>query len=59
MIDPIKGWLKITQYDDKCAITVTNLVENMWLSKYPFKQKSQTLKDLNLLVMSSKKPYSV
>ena len=35
MIDPVTGWFQITQYDDKIAISVANLVETMWLTKYP------------------------
>ena len=34
MIDPVTGWLEITQYYDKIAITITNLVETMWLTRY-------------------------
>ena len=35
MIDPVTGWFKITQYDDKRAISIANLVETMWLTIYP------------------------
>ena len=35
MIDPVTGWFEITQCDDKRAILITNLVETMWLSRYP------------------------
>ena len=35
MIDPVIGWFKITQYDDKIAITISNLVETTWLTGYP------------------------
>jgi hypothetical protein len=35
MIDPATGWLKIKQYDDKKSITVTNIVEQEWLTCYP------------------------
>ena len=35
MIDPVTGWFKITQYDDKGAITIVNLVETTWLTGYP------------------------
>ena len=35
MIDPVTGWFEIVQYDDKRAITIANLVETMWLSRYP------------------------
>ena len=35
MIDPVTGWSEITQYDDKRAISIENLVETMWLTRYP------------------------
>ena len=35
MIDPVTGWFEGVRYDDKRAITVTNLVETKWLSKCP------------------------
>ena len=35
IIDPVTGWLKIMQYGDKRAISVSNLVETTWLTIYP------------------------
>ena len=35
MTDPITLWFKINQYDNKYVISITNLVENTWLNKYP------------------------
>ena len=35
MIDPITGRFEITHYNDKKAISITNLVEPTWLLKYP------------------------
>ena len=35
MIDPATGWFEIHEYDDKRAITVANIVEQQWLSRYP------------------------
>ena len=35
MIEPVTGWFKITQYDDKIAISITILVENTCLTRYP------------------------
>ena len=35
MINPVTGWFEIVQYDDKREITIANLVETMWLSRYP------------------------
>ena len=35
MIDPVIGWSKITQYDDKRAISIVDLVETTWLTMYP------------------------
>jgi hypothetical protein len=34
MINPATGWFKIKQYDDKKSITVTNIVEQEWLTCY-------------------------
>ena len=36
MIDPATGWFEIHQYDDKRSITVANIVEQQWLSRYPW-----------------------
>ena len=35
MIYPVTGWFEITQYNNKKAITMENLVETTWLSIYP------------------------
>ena len=35
MIDPATGWFEIAEYDDKQSITVANIVERMWLTRYP------------------------
>ena len=35
MIDPATEWFKIAQYDDKKSITVANIVEQQWLTRYP------------------------
>ena len=35
MIDPVTGWFERTQYNDKKAITIENLVETTWLVRYP------------------------
>ena len=34
MTDPVTGWSKITQYDDKRGISIANLVETSWLTRY-------------------------
>ena len=34
MIDPVTGWFEIAQYEDKIEISIANLVETMWLSRY-------------------------
>ena len=36
MIDPASGWFEIHQYKDKQAITVANITEQEWLSRYPW-----------------------
>ena len=53
MIDAVTGWFKIAQYEDKRAISIANLVETMWLSRYPRPKKSHMTKERNLLVTSS------
>ena len=35
VVDPVTGWFKITQYDNKRAISIANLVETTWLTRYP------------------------
>ena len=34
-IYPVKGCSKITQYNNKRVISMENLVETMWMSRYP------------------------
>ena len=34
MDDTVMGWFLINQYDDKYVITIANLVETMWLTRY-------------------------
>jgi len=36
MIDPATGWFELHQYDDKRSITVANIVEQEWFSRYPW-----------------------
>jgi transposase InsO family protein len=36
MIDPATGWFEIHQYYDKRSITVANIVEQEWFSRYPW-----------------------
>ena len=36
MIDPVTGWFEIQQYDDKKSITVANIAEQEWFSRYPW-----------------------
>mgnify|MGYP002063500018 FL=1 len=35
MIDPATGWFEIVEYNDKKSITIANLMEMTWLSRYP------------------------
>jgi transposase InsO family protein len=39
MIDPATGWFEIHQYDDKRSITVDNIAEQEWISRYPWLSK--------------------
>jgi len=36
MIDPATGWFEIHEYNDKKSITVANIVEQEWFSRYPW-----------------------
>jgi transposase InsO family protein len=36
MIDPVTRWFEIQQYDDKQSITVANIIEQEWFSRYPW-----------------------
>ena len=35
IIGLVTGWFEITQYDDKIAISISNLVKTTWLTRYP------------------------
>ena len=35
MIDPVTGWFEVTQYRNKKAMTIANLIENTWKVRYP------------------------
>jgi hypothetical protein len=36
MIDPATGWFEMREIPNKEAITITNLVEQTWLTRYPW-----------------------
>ena len=36
MIGPVTGWFGITEYNNKKAMTIENLVETTWLPQYPW-----------------------
>ena len=36
MIDPVTGWFEVTQYRDKKSMATANLVETIWLVRYPW-----------------------
>ena len=38
MIDPATGWFEMKQLPNKEAITVANIVEQQWLTRYPWPQ---------------------
>ena len=38
MIDPATGWFEMKQLTNKEAITVANIVEQQWLTRYPWPQ---------------------
>ena len=35
VIDPVTVWFEITQYNYRISISIANLVETAWLSRYP------------------------
>ena len=35
IIYPVTGWFEIAQYNGEREISIANLVETKWLSKYP------------------------
>ena len=35
IIDPVTGWFEINRHGDKRAISIANLVETKWLTRYP------------------------
>ena len=35
MIDPVTGWSEVMHYNDKIAMSISNLVEITWLYIYP------------------------
>ena len=45
VIYPITGWLEITKYDDKNAISIANLVETTRLARYHRPEKLRMAKD--------------
>ena len=53
MIDHVTGWFKIAQYDDKRAISIADLVETMWPSRYPRTIEITYDQGKNLLFTSS------
>ena len=36
MINTVMGWFEILQYKDKQVVEISNLVENTWLTRYPW-----------------------
>ena len=39
MIDPATGWFELKTTDGKSAMEVANIVEQTWLSRYPWPQE--------------------
>ena len=56
MIDVVTGWFEVVRCDDKGLITIANLVENMWLSRYHRPIKITYDQEFFLLVMISENP---
>ena len=56
MINPVTGLFEVMHYNDKRAISITNLVETTWLSGYPRAMEITSDQGNNLLVVSSENP---
>ena len=39
MIDPTTGWSEIVKNNDKHLATISNLLEELWLCRYPLHTK--------------------
>ena len=51
MIDPVTGWFKITQYDNKRSILAKNLVDTTLVTRYPWLTEITYDQGLKLLVV--------
>ena len=54
MIGPATGWIKIVQYNDKQSDTISNLVEQAWLCKYPMNKIITYNRGNELLILAFK-----
>ena len=36
IINPVMGWFKITQYENKQEMMIMSLVKNTWMTRYPW-----------------------
>ena len=39
MIGPVTRWIEISEYNDKRALSIKNLVETIWLSRYRIQKR--------------------
>ena len=51
MINPVTGWFKITQYDNKRSILAKNLVDTTLVTRYPWLTEITYDQGLKLLVV--------
>ena len=56
MIYPVIVWFKFVRYDDKRALTITNLDKTTWMSRYPRPIQICMTKKKDILVTSSENP---
>ena len=54
MIDPVTRYSELTQYSNKKAMTIANLVETVWLVRYQWPVESRMTKEENSSVTSVK-----
>ncbi len=47
MIDPATGWFEMVELPNEQAITVVNIVEQTWLTRYPWQRSLHMIKGQN------------
>ena len=58
MVDSVMEWFKTTQYINKKAIQIENLVGGKWLTMYPWPTKTKYDQESEMIFIISKLSYS-